>query len=81
MKGLAELARLAWRMMALGAAACGPPSGAVGARWRSCTRLVRLPHGAVVMRCGDGLTWPRRPLDGLMPWAAGALSVTVAVSA
>ncbi len=56
------------------AAACGPLSGAAGARWRSWTRLVRLPVGAAVMRCGDGLTWPHRPLGGPMPWAAGSTS-------
>ncbi len=74
------LARSAGWMGALAAAACGPPSGTVGARWRSWTRLARLPLGAAVGGCGDGLTWPRRPLGGPAPRAARFASLTAAVS-
>ncbi len=52
------------------AAARGPPSGVVGARWRSYTDLARRPVGAAVARDGNGLTWPRPPLGGPVPWAA-----------
>ncbi len=70
--GIPGMLRARWALKrgANAAAACGPPCGADGTRWRSCTYLARRPFGAAVARLGYGLTWSRPPLGGPMPWAA-----------